>query len=599
MSRVLGCALVGWSSLVLLASQSLGQEVLPRPNEAEARIEAALKQPTKLEFVDQPMSDVVEFLQEHHKIPIQLDYRALVDEGIGSDTPIMAHLDGISLRSALRLVLGQLDLTYVVRNEVLMLTTRTEAENMLVLKMYPVRDLVSAESEFRPPSARREAQTRDFDSLIELITATIAPTTWDEVGGPGSITEFAHSQALAFSQTAEVHEEIAELLAALRRTRDKQLAAAKALPQAAQEAPEVEVESMQVKVYRLRPGAAMHGRGMGRGFFAVPDKTTSGEANGKPAPQQVMPAKPAPVQSPPAQNGNRAKTARPVPAVQSGPDPKQLAKWAEEIAVLLPEVVAPESWKPGEGFVRAAAGSLVIRQSEAVHRQVAELLNELLPGYAAAPATRGGASVRLAVPGPQIDWPQEAEPRPNAKEVAIEKALDSKLDLVFVDAPLAEVIEYIERQSHIPVLLDARALSDEGIGSDTPITRNLKGISLRAGLRLTLGELDLTYLVRDEVLLITTKTEAENMLTCKVYPVFDLVVRPADAPHSEPAVDFASLIQAVTSNIAPTTWDGVGGPGAIQEFANAGALVVSQTTEIHEEIAGYLRALREVSAEQK
>ena len=27
----------------------------------------------------------------------------------------------------------------------------------------------------------------DFESLIELITTTIAPTTWDEVGGPGSI----------------------------------------------------------------------------------------------------------------------------------------------------------------------------------------------------------------------------------------------------------------------------------------------------------------------------------------------------------------------------------------------------------------------------
>ncbi len=30
----------------------------------------------------------------------------------------------------------------------------------------------------------------DFDSLIELITTTIAPTTWDEVGGPGSVGPF-------------------------------------------------------------------------------------------------------------------------------------------------------------------------------------------------------------------------------------------------------------------------------------------------------------------------------------------------------------------------------------------------------------------------
>ena len=31
----------------------------------------------------------------------------------------------------------------------------------------------------------------DFDSLIDLITSTVAPTTWDAVGGPGSIAPFA------------------------------------------------------------------------------------------------------------------------------------------------------------------------------------------------------------------------------------------------------------------------------------------------------------------------------------------------------------------------------------------------------------------------
>ena len=30
----------------------------------------------------------------------------------------------------------------------------------------------------------------DFDALIELITSTVKPTTWDTVGGPGSIAPF-------------------------------------------------------------------------------------------------------------------------------------------------------------------------------------------------------------------------------------------------------------------------------------------------------------------------------------------------------------------------------------------------------------------------
>ncbi len=42
----------------------------------------------------------------------------------------------------------------------------------------------------RRPGARGGAALADFDSLIELITSTILPDSWDEVGGPGAIQEF-------------------------------------------------------------------------------------------------------------------------------------------------------------------------------------------------------------------------------------------------------------------------------------------------------------------------------------------------------------------------------------------------------------------------
>lgn len=63
----------------------------------------------------------------------------------------------------------------------------------------------------------------DFDSLIELIQTTIQPTTWDNVGGPGSIAPFETNLSLVVSQTQEVHEEIRELLEQLRRLQDLQV----------------------------------------------------------------------------------------------------------------------------------------------------------------------------------------------------------------------------------------------------------------------------------------------------------------------------------------------------------------------------------------
>ena len=47
-----------------------------------------------------------------------------------------------------------------------------------------------------PAEGRGGAALADFDSLIELITSTIAPDSWDEVGGNGAIQEFASGVAV-------------------------------------------------------------------------------------------------------------------------------------------------------------------------------------------------------------------------------------------------------------------------------------------------------------------------------------------------------------------------------------------------------------------
>jgi len=63
----------------------------------------------------------------------------------------------------------------------------------------------------------------DFASLIELIQNTVAPQTWNTVGGNGAIQEFRTNLSLVVSQTQEVHEEIADLLEQLRRLQDLQV----------------------------------------------------------------------------------------------------------------------------------------------------------------------------------------------------------------------------------------------------------------------------------------------------------------------------------------------------------------------------------------
>ena len=55
----------------------------------------------------------------------------------------------------------------------------------------------------------------DYDSLIDLIKSTVYPTTWDDVGGPGSIApaNLGTAKALVITQTYHVHCRIADTLA--------------------------------------------------------------------------------------------------------------------------------------------------------------------------------------------------------------------------------------------------------------------------------------------------------------------------------------------------------------------------------------------------
>ena len=63
----------------------------------------------------------------------------------------------------------------------------------------------------------------DFDTLIDLIATTVAPDSWDDVGGPGSMAPFEGNLSLVISNTQDVHDEIVSLLEQLRRLQDLQV----------------------------------------------------------------------------------------------------------------------------------------------------------------------------------------------------------------------------------------------------------------------------------------------------------------------------------------------------------------------------------------
>ncbi|MEX0977614.1 MAG: STN domain-containing protein, partial [Pirellulales bacterium] len=109
---------------------------------AEAKIQKALSEPTKIEVIETPLQEVVTYLKDLHGIEIQLDRTAMADAGADPEEIVTLSVNGISLKSALRLLLRGMDLTYIIRDEVLLITTKDVADAALVPKAYPVGDLV-------------------------------------------------------------------------------------------------------------------------------------------------------------------------------------------------------------------------------------------------------------------------------------------------------------------------------------------------------------------------------------------------------------------------------------------------------------------------
>jgi len=163
------------------------------------------------------VAGLAELLRRQFPINVRLDRRALADVGLSPETTVSAFdLSNVVLEDALQDVLKECDLDFWVYDEVLVISTPEEVENNLQTRVYPVADLVIVVESARAMSDR---QMDDYDTLIETITSTIAPDSWAQCGGAGSIEAFPASRALVVSQTREVHRQIRPLLETLRRAK--------------------------------------------------------------------------------------------------------------------------------------------------------------------------------------------------------------------------------------------------------------------------------------------------------------------------------------------------------------------------------------------
>jgi type II secretory pathway component GspD/PulD (secretin) len=248
-------------------------------DEKEREIYRKLDQPIgSVDFKDTSLRQILEDLQGMTGINIVPDESALQEAGISLDRPMSKHLENIALKSVLNLVLRDVHLTYVVRDQVLNITTEEHARGRMVTKVYQVADLVIPVENASVPSAAEMLHTTPQavgepnlklgggstpwlgpnsmsngqpvsqsqmggnvmtsqptvtkkgptgtieETLMNLIKSAIAPQSWASVGGQATIDFYPLGMALIINQTPDIQEQIGELLAALRRLQDQEVA---------------------------------------------------------------------------------------------------------------------------------------------------------------------------------------------------------------------------------------------------------------------------------------------------------------------------------------------------------------------------------------
>lgn len=257
---------------------------LGKPSEKQKLIEQLLTTPITVSFDSTPLRTVLGELQDYHGINVVPDLPAMQEAGVNLESPISIKLEKVSLKSALNLILHQVRLTHLIKDEVLMVTTEDNAKGKNETKIYSVADLVIPIENFgdvrngsMPASnnstnaqgqtngavpytgpysmstgqptgspsggsmlngggpgstslannggttSKRGASNTTEDQLMKLVTSTISPRSWSEMGGPGTIEFFPLTLSLAINQTPDIQEQIQDLLSSLRRLQDQEV----------------------------------------------------------------------------------------------------------------------------------------------------------------------------------------------------------------------------------------------------------------------------------------------------------------------------------------------------------------------------------------
>ena len=171
----------------------------------EKAILEALKKPVKVDYTTETFQSVIDDLSKRMGQNILLDKQALEEANVTYDTPITLRFNKpVSARTALKRVLADVGLTYIIRRETIEVTTLARARETMTVRTYYVGDLLGVASPLLPATYNQFQMIQAIGSIINQIQG-IDPETWEGRGGSGTLTFDPIRMSLIVKQSAEIH----------------------------------------------------------------------------------------------------------------------------------------------------------------------------------------------------------------------------------------------------------------------------------------------------------------------------------------------------------------------------------------------------------
>ncbi len=176
----------------------------------EKAILKALNSPIQIEGQTGSFEGILQSISDQIKQPILLQKTSLTEQNIDSQTRItLPPLGRISTRTALRKILQDQGLTYVIKDQAIQVVSIERAREMMVNKAYYIGDLVTGLGAFGDattwgPGVAMMQMMENAQQIIKMLEG-IDPLTWKANGGSGSAVFHFASNSIIVRQSAEVH----------------------------------------------------------------------------------------------------------------------------------------------------------------------------------------------------------------------------------------------------------------------------------------------------------------------------------------------------------------------------------------------------------